>query len=333
MNRNFDVVVIGAGAAGLMCAIEAGKRNKKILIIEHSSKIAEKIRISGGGRCNFTNIYSNSENFLSNNKHFCKSAFSKYTQNDFIDLLKKHKIKFHEKKLGQLFCDNSAKDIIEMLITECKIRKVEISLNTEIKSILREENLYILETEKKGKFVCSSLVVATGGLSIPKIGASDFGYKIANQFNLKVTNLYPALVPLTFKDDILFHTCKAVIPEMKKNNWGRIVNLGGLSAHISAIGRAHVITSKSAVVGFSRALAMEYAEVGITVNTVVPGLIDTVRGASAGRSLVHPSHSNPPIGRKGYPVEVATMISNLCGPNSDFITGQTIHVNGGSYFP
>ena len=209
MKKNFDVVVIGAGAAGLMCAIEAGKRNKKVLIIEHSSKIAEKIRISGGGRCNFTNIYSNSENFLSNNKHFCKSAFSKYTQNDFIDLVKKHKIKFHEKKLGQLFCDNSAKDIIEMLITECENQKVEINLNTEIKSIIREENLYILETEKKERFVCSSLVVATGGLSIPKIGASDFGYKIANQFNLKVTNLYPALVPLTFKDDIL-EFCKSL---------------------------------------------------------------------------------------------------------------------------
>ena len=133
--------------------------------------------------------------------------------------------------------------------------------------------------------------------------------------------------------DALFHTCKAVLPEMKKSNWGRIVNLGGLSAHISAIGRAHVITSKTAVVGFTRALAMEYAETGITINTVVPGLIDTVRGASAGSSLVHPSHSNPPVGRKGYPEEVATMISNLCGPNSDFITGQTIHVNGGSYFP
>ena len=132
--------------------------------------------------------------------------------------------------------------------------------------------------------------------------------------------------------DALFHTCKAVLPEMKKNNWGRVVNLGGLSAHISAIGRAHVITSKLAVVGFTRALAMEYAETGITINTVVPGLIDTVRGASAGSSLVHPSHSNPPVGRKGYPEEVATMISNLCGPNSDFITGQTIHVNGGSYF-
>ena len=209
MNRNFEVIVIGAGAAGLMCAIEAGKRNKKVLIIEHSSKIAEKIRISGGGRCNFTNIYSNSENFLSNNKHFCKSAFSKYTQNDFIDLVKKHKIKFHEKKFGQLFCDNSAKDIIEMLITECEIQKVEISLNTEIKSVIREENIYILETENKGKFICSSLVVATGGLSIPKIGASDYGYKIANQFNLKVTSLYPALVPLTFKDDVL-EFCKSL---------------------------------------------------------------------------------------------------------------------------
>ncbi len=209
MNRNFEVIVIGAGAAGLMCAIEAGKRNKKVLIIEHSSKIAEKIRISGGGRCNFTNIYSNSENFLSNNKHFCKSAFSKYTQNDFIDLVKKHKIKFHEKKFGQLFCDNSAKDIIEMLITECENQKVEIILNTEIKSIIRRENSYILETEKKEKFVCSSLVVATGGLSIPKIGASDFGYKIANQFNLGVTNLYPALVPLTFKDNIL-EFCKSL---------------------------------------------------------------------------------------------------------------------------
>ena len=209
MNRNFEVIVIGAGAAGLMCAVEAGKRNKKVLIIEHSSKIAEKIRISGGGRCNFTNLYSNSENFLSNNKHFCKSAFSKYTQNDFIDLVKKHKIKFHEKKFGQLFCDHSAKDIIEMLINECEIQKVEISLNTEIKSVIREENLYILETENKEKFICSSLVIATGGLSIPKIGASDYGYKIANQFNLKVTNLYPALVPLTFKDDIL-EFCKSL---------------------------------------------------------------------------------------------------------------------------
>ena len=193
----------------LCVQLKQAKRNKKVLIIEHSSKIAEKIRISGGGRCNFTNLYSNSENFLSNNKNFCKSAFSKYTQNDFIDLVKKHKIKFHEKKFGQLFCDHSAQDIIEMLITECEIQKVEISLNTEIKSVIREENLYILEIQNKGKLICSYLVIATGGLSIPKIGASDFGYKIANQFNLKVTNLYPALVPLTFKDDML-EFCKSL---------------------------------------------------------------------------------------------------------------------------
>ena len=132
--------------------------------------------------------------------------------------------------------------------------------------------------------------------------------------------------------DAVFLTCKYAIPKMKENDWGRIVNLGGLSAHIGAIGRAHVVTSKSAMIGFTRALATEYAGTGITANCVVPGLIDTIRGASAGSGLVHPTHSDPPIGRKGLPIEVAKMISNLCNENSDFVTGQTIHVNGGSYF-
>jgi len=132
--------------------------------------------------------------------------------------------------------------------------------------------------------------------------------------------------------DAVFLTCKYAIPKMKENDWGRIVNLGGLSAHIGAIGRAHVVTSKSAMIGFTRALATEYAGTGITANCVVPGLIDTIRGASAGAGLVHPTHSDPPIGRKGLPIEVAKMISNLCNENSDFVTGQTIHVNGGSYF-
>ena len=132
--------------------------------------------------------------------------------------------------------------------------------------------------------------------------------------------------------DAVFLTCKYAIPKMQENDWGRIVNLGGLSAHIGAIGRAHVVTSKSAMIGFTRALATEYAGTGITANCVVPGLIDTIRGASAGAGLVHPTHSDPPIGRKGLPIEVAKMISNLCNENSDFVTGQTIHVNGGSYF-
>ena len=132
--------------------------------------------------------------------------------------------------------------------------------------------------------------------------------------------------------DAVFLTCKYAIPKMKENHWGRIVNLGGLSAHIGAIGRAHVVTSKSAIIGFTRALATEYAGTGITANCIVPGLIDTIRGASAGAGLVHPTHSDPPIGRKGLPIEVAKMISNLCNENSDFVTGQTIHVNGGSYF-
>ena len=132
--------------------------------------------------------------------------------------------------------------------------------------------------------------------------------------------------------DAVFLTCKYSIPKMKENDWGRIVNLGGLSAHIGAIGRAHVVTSKSAMIGFTRALATEYAGTGITANCVVPGLIDTIRGASAGAGLVHPTHSDPPIGRKGLPIEVAKMISNLCNENSDFVTGQTIHINGGSYF-
>jgi predicted Rossmann fold flavoprotein len=208
MNNTYDVIVIGAGAAGLMCSIEAGKRGKSVCLVDHSSKIAEKIRISGGGRCNFTNLYSNPSNFISNNKHFCKSAFAKYTQNDFIDLIKKHNINFYEKKLGQLFCITSAKEIIDMLIAECIAQNVEISKETKISSLTKNHNTYSIKTNK-GVYSCSSLVIATGGLSIPKIGATDFGYRIAKQFNLKVTNLLPALVPLTFEEKEL-EFCKSL---------------------------------------------------------------------------------------------------------------------------
>ena len=208
MNKKYDVIIIGAGAAGLMSAIEAGKRGKIVFLIDHSTKIAEKIRISGGGRCNFTNLYSNPSNFLSNNKHFCKSAFAKYTQNDFIDLIEKHNIEFFEKKLGQLFCNTSAKEIIDMLVKECIENNVNIDLETKVTSLSKSENEYIIKTNK-GTYTSKSMVIATGGLSIPKIGASDFGYRIAKQFDLKVTDLFPALVPLTFEEKEL-EFCKSL---------------------------------------------------------------------------------------------------------------------------
>ena len=202
MFYNYDVIVIGAGAAGLMCSIEAGKRKRSVCLIEHTSKIAEKIRISGGGRCNFTNLYSSDRNFISKNIHFSKSAFGKYDQNDFVGLVSKHNIEYYEKKLGQLFCKKSAKEIIEMLITECEDQNIKIKLETSVITISKEKDTYFVKTNK-GNFSSKSLVVATGGLSIPKIGATDFGYRIAKQFNLNITNLFPALVPLTFKNDTL----------------------------------------------------------------------------------------------------------------------------------
>lgn len=202
MFYNYDVIVIGAGAAGLMCSIEAGKRKRSVCLIEHTSKIAEKIRISGGGRCNFTNLYSSDRNFISKNIHFSKSAFGKYDQNDFVSLVSKHNIEYYEKKLGQLFCKKSAREIIEMLISECKDQDIKIKLETSVITISKEKDNYFVKTNK-GNFSSKSLVVATGGLSIPKIGATDFGYRIAKQFNLNITNLFPALVPLTFKNDTL----------------------------------------------------------------------------------------------------------------------------------
>ena len=199
--RNFDVIIIGAGAAGLMCAQIAGKRGRSVLILEHTEKPAEKIRISGGGRCNFTNYYSNPSNFISNNSHFCKSIFSKYSQKDFIELVQSHKIAFHEKKLGQLFCNNTSQDIINMLLTECKKSDVTLQLKTHIHTVKALKIGFKVNTKVGNSheiLECKSLVIATGGLSIPKIGASKLGYEIAKQFGLGVTALKPALVPLTF---------------------------------------------------------------------------------------------------------------------------------------
>ena len=202
MTKKYDVIIIGAGAAGLMSAIEAGKRGRKVLLVDHAKKIGEKIRISGGGRCNFTNINTQSKKFISKNPKFVISALSQYTQNDFINLIKKHNIKFHEKKLGQLFCDESAQQIVDMLLLECQTANTTIMKETFITEVDKQDDQYFIAVGSN-KYFCNSLVIATGGLSVPKIGASKFGYDIAKKFNMNIIETLPALVPLTFNEKIL----------------------------------------------------------------------------------------------------------------------------------
>ena len=202
MKEKYDVIIIGAGAAGMMSAIEAGKRGRKVLLVDHAKKIGEKIRISGGGRCNFTNINTHPSKFISNNPKFTISALSQYTQMDFINLIKKHNIKFHEKKLGQLFCDQSAQQIVDMLLLECQNANVSIMKETIITEVDKQGDKYIIVVGKD-KYSCKSLIIATGGLSVPKIGASKFGYDVAKKFNMNIVETLPALVPLTFNEKIL----------------------------------------------------------------------------------------------------------------------------------
>ena len=202
MTKKYDVIIIGAGAAGLMSAIEAGKRGRKVLLVDHAKKIGEKIRISGGGRCNFTNINTQPNKFISKNPKFIISALKQYTQNNFINLIKKHNIKFHEKKLGQLFCDESAQQVIDMLLTECEMANVIVKNETIITNVGKIDDQYFINVGTN-KYFSESLIIATGGLSIPKIGASDFGYEIAKKFNLNIIETLPALVPLTFNEKIL----------------------------------------------------------------------------------------------------------------------------------
>jgi hypothetical protein len=191
--KNFDVIVIGAGAAGLMCAIEAGKRGRRVLVLEKTNRVGKKILMSGGGRCNFTNLYTSPENYISHNPHFCKSALSRYTPWHFIHLVESHKIPYYEKKLGQLFCQNKSSDIVEMLLEECEKAKVEIKLEQSIQDIVKKENSFQIDN----KYACESLVMATGGLSIPTLGSSPFGLKIAEQFNLNIYPTKAGLVPVT----------------------------------------------------------------------------------------------------------------------------------------
>jgi predicted Rossmann fold flavoprotein len=191
----FDVVIVGAGAAGLMCAIRAGQRGRRVLLLDHADKVGNKILISGGGRCNFTNLASRPEAFLSANPHFCKSALSRYTQHDFIALVDRHRIAWHEKTLGQLFCDGSARQIVAMLLAECAAAGVEVQVAHRIASIEKADR-FAVRTDK-GEFSARALVLATGGLSIPKMGATSFTHDIVRRFGLKVTETRPGLVPLT----------------------------------------------------------------------------------------------------------------------------------------
>lgn len=196
--QQWDVIVIGAGAAGLFSAIEAGKRGRRVLVLDNGKKIGRKILMSGGGRCNFTNIYASHQNYLSQNPHFCKSALSRYTQWDFISLVQQYQIPYHEKTLGQLFCDDSAKDIVELLSSECRKAGVQIALQQQISKVSHEDGLFQVVTPELTR-TCQSLVVACGGLSLPNLGATAFGYQLAEQFGLKVLPVRAALVPLTWQ--------------------------------------------------------------------------------------------------------------------------------------
>ncbi|GAA5526114.1 uncharacterized protein HI_0933 [Microbulbifer aestuariivivens] len=194
--QQVDVVIIGAGAAGLMCAAVAGQRGRSVLVLDHANKVGKKILMSGGGRCNFTNLYTAPDNYYSENPHFCKSALARYTQWDFIALVEKHGIPYHEKTLGQLFCDNKSKDIVDLLLAECRTAKAQVRTRCSIGSVQGRQGGYVVESSL-GAVQCESLVIATGGLSIPTMGATGFGYDIARQYGLRITPTRAALVPFT----------------------------------------------------------------------------------------------------------------------------------------
>ncbi|MFN7476141.1 MAG: NAD(P)/FAD-dependent oxidoreductase [Burkholderiales bacterium] len=200
--NHFDAIVVGAGAAGMMCAATAGKRGARVLLVDHYHKLGEKIRISGGGRCNFTNLHTTPANFLSQNPHYCRSALARYTPNDFIKLVESHQIKYHEKTLGQLFCDDSAVQIIQMLKTECDRAHVSWRMPVQVSSIKAVSSGYEVRIGDEW-MSCTALVIATGGLAVPKIGATPFGYQVAEQFGLAIIPPKPALVPLAFEPESL----------------------------------------------------------------------------------------------------------------------------------
>ena len=221
--RTTQVIIIGAGAAGLMCALTAAGRGREVLLIDHANKPGKKILMSGGGRCNFTNMYTEPSNFLSHNPHFCKSALARYTQWDFIEMVGKHAVPYHEKKLGQLFCDNKASDILGMLLAECEQAGVDLRMDTAVQGIEKAEHGYRLQTSL-GALACESLVIATGGLSIPTLGATGFGYQVARQFGHELLPTRAGLVPFTITDQL-----KALCTELSGTSVDSLVSCNGQS--------------------------------------------------------------------------------------------------------
>lgn len=218
-----DVIIIGAGAAGLMCARTTALRGRRVVLLDHANKPGKKILMSGGGRCNFTNMYTEPANFLSQNPHFCKSALARYTQWDFIEMVAKHGVPYHEKKLGQLFCDNKSSDILQMLLDECDSAGATLRMDTRIDNIEKLEHGYLLNTSA-GPFQCQSLVIATGGLSIPTLGATGFGYQVARQFGHSLLPTRAGLVPFTITDQL-----KALCTELSGTSVDCIASCNGQS--------------------------------------------------------------------------------------------------------
>ncbi len=234
-----DVVIIGAGAAGLMCAITAGKRGRNVLLLDHANKVGKKILMSGGGRCNFTNLYCDDENFISHNPHFCKSALSRFNQWNFISMVEQHNIAYHEKKLGQLFCDNKASDIVQMLVAEAQAVAVNIRNHCQITEVKKDANGFELTTTI-GIVQCESLVIATGGLSIPTMGATGFGFEIARQFGLSIFKPQPALVPFVFSSKQLqqFDGLAGIATEVTVETNGKLFSESLLFTHKGLSGPA-----------------------------------------------------------------------------------------------
>ena len=275
VQQRYDAIVLGAGAAGLMCAIEAGKRGRRVVVLERNDRIGKKILISGGGRCNFTNLHCTAANFLSNNPHFCKSALSRYTPADFIALVEKHNIPYHEKTLGQLFCDRSARDIVHLLETECEAAGVTIQTNVHVREVSRANEFSV--RAENSEFRAPVLVVATGGLSIPKMGATGLGYEIARQFGLKIVDTRPALVPFTFGEEDRKNYC----------------DLTGLSAEVVANSNGATFREKMLIThrGLSGPAVLQissYWKPGGEVSIdLAPGkeITNDLRAAPAGRTL------------------------------------------------